>query len=82
MLSGTAETLQMNLSCQITPQVDKQLLQLGKSQKNTKISAYAYLYLHYNYSALPFVPIGIEELSHTKSTQRRTFEENCKSHMY
>ena len=45
---------------------------------NTHISYYAHVYGQHNYSAEPFVPIGMESLVHDKPQRRRTFAEHCK----
>ena len=45
---------------------------------NTHILAYAHVYGKHDYSAEPFVPIGMESLVHNKPQRRRTFAEHCK----
>ena len=79
VLSGTTTTFLMHLWWQLITQVEKQLLLLAKSWENPKILAYAYLYGPHNYNALPFLPIGMEDLIHKKPTRRKTFAEHCKN---
>ena len=42
------------------------------------ISSYAHIYGQNDYSAKPFVPIGMESLVHDKPQRRWTFAEHCK----
>ena len=78
VISGTAANFPIQLWCQLIPQTEKQLLMLGKSQSNPKISSYAHLNGTHNYSVLPFLPIGMEALIHEKPTCRKIFAEHCK----
>ncbi|KAL3781993.1 hypothetical protein HJC23_013821 [Cyclotella cryptica] len=61
-LSGTAEKFPLHLWCQTLPQMECQLNLLRQSRLHPKLSAYAHLYGHHDYNALPFVPIGMEAL--------------------
>ena len=59
VLSRAASTFPLHLWCHIIPQAERQLLLLSHSNVNTHISAYAHVYGKQNYSAKPFVPIGM-----------------------
>ena len=75
-LSGTCSNFPLHLWCQTIPQMERQLL-LRQSNSNPKISTYAYLYGHHDYNAVPFVPIGIESMTHDKPNRRKTFAKHC-----
>ena len=77
VFSGTANSFPLHLWCQIIPQAERQLLLLRQSNAKPHISAYAYLYGPHDYSAMPFVPIGMETLIHEKPSRRRTYAEHC-----
>jgi hypothetical protein len=76
-LSGTADKFPLHLWCQTLPQMERQLNLLRQSHTNPKISAYAQLYGHHDYNALPFVPIGMEALVHDKPSRRSSFAQHC-----
>ena len=78
VLSRAASTFPLHLWCQIIPQAERQLLLLSHSNVNTHISAYAHVYGQHNYSAEPFVPLGMESLVHYKPQRRQKFAEHCK----
>ena len=77
VLSGAASTFLLRLWYQVIPQEERQLLLLRQSNKNPKISSYSHLYVVQDYSALPFVPIGMETLVHEKPSKRRTWSEHA-----
>ena len=66
VLSGASSTFPLRLWCQAIPQAEQQLLLLHQSNTNPNISSYSHLYGAHDYSALPFVPIGMETLVHDK----------------
>ena len=70
VFSGTADSSPLHLWCQI-------ITLLRQSYVVTKILVYAYLYGGYNYSTMPFVPIGMEMLIHKKPRWRKTFVKHC-----
>eukprot|EP00804_Cyclotella_cryptica_P023186 CCRYP_000381-RA/>CCRYP_000381-RA protein AED:0.13 eAED:0.11 QI:0/0/0/1/0.33/0.25/4/0/1130 len=76
-LSGTAEKFPLHLWCQTLPQMERQLNLLQQSCVHPKLSAYAHLYGHHDYNALPFVPIGMEALVHNKPHWRKSFAQHC-----
>eukprot|EP00804_Cyclotella_cryptica_P008215 CCRYP_015150-RB/>CCRYP_015150-RB protein AED:0.19 eAED:0.17 QI:0/0/0/1/0/0/2/0/720 len=76
-LSGTAEKFPLHLWCQTLPQMERQLNLLRQSRLHPKLSAYAHLYGHHDYNALPFVPIGMEALVHDKPHRRKSFAQHC-----
>ena len=41
------------------------------------ISTYTHLHGHHNYNAKPFVPLGMEALTHNKPHRRKTFAQHC-----
>ena len=75
--SGVSTNFPMHLWCRLTPQAEKQLLLLRKSNFNPKISAFAYLYGPHNYNAQPFVPIGMKAMIHDKTSRQKTFAQQC-----
>ena len=66
VLSGAASTFPLHLWCRVIPQAERQLLLLSHSNVNAHISSYAHVYGQHNYSAEPFVSIGIQSLVHDK----------------
>ena len=77
VLSGTSETFPLHLWCQLLPQMERQLNLLGNSNTIPHISTYTHLYGHHNYNAKPFIPIGMEALTHDKPHHRKTFAQHC-----
>ena len=77
VLSGMASTFPLRLLCQVIPHAERQLLLIHQSNTNPKISPYAHLYGAHDYSALPFVPIGMETLVHDKLGKRRAWDEHA-----
>jgi hypothetical protein len=78
ILSGCAPTFPLHLWCQLLPQVERQLLLPQQSRLHPNLSAYAYVYGHYDYNKHPFVPIGMEALIHDKTHKHHTYAEHCK----
>ena len=78
VLSGMAATFLLHLWCQYIPQAERQLLLLGQSNVNPKISSYSYVYGHHNYNVTPFVTIGMESLVHDKPHRIISFTEHCR----
>ena len=78
VMSGTAKTFPMHLWDQCIPQMEMQLCLLRQSNANLKISTYAHLYGHHNYNAVPFVPIGMETITHEKPSRRRSWAQHGK----
>eukprot|EP00804_Cyclotella_cryptica_P029543 CCRYP_020577-RA/>CCRYP_020577-RA protein AED:0.27 eAED:0.27 QI:0/0/0/1/0/0/2/0/428 len=76
-LSRTAEKFPLHLWCQTLPHMEHQLNLLRQSFVHPKLSAYAHLYGHHDYNALPFVPIGMETLVHNKPQRRKSFAQHC-----
>eukprot|EP00804_Cyclotella_cryptica_P019039 CCRYP_014449-RA/>CCRYP_014449-RA protein AED:0.30 eAED:0.29 QI:0/0/0/0.75/0/0/4/0/637 len=76
-LSGTAEKFPLHLWCQTLPHMERQLNLLRQSFAHPKLSAYAHLYGHHDYNALPFVRIGMEALVHNKPHRRKSFAQHC-----
>ena len=72
VLSSAAPTFPLHLWCQVVPQAEKQLLLLRQSNVNKNISSHAHLYGNHEYSALPFVPIGVEAIIHENPSQSKT----------
>ena len=62
----------LRLWYQVITQAKRQLLLFCQSNINPKISSYTHLYGLHDYSALPFVPIGMETLVHDKPSKQRT----------
>ena len=57
--------------------MERQLNLLGNSNTIPHISTYTHLYGHHNYNAKPFIPIGMEALTHDKPHHRKTFAQHC-----
>ena len=77
VLSGTADTFPLHLWCQLLPQMERQLNLLGNSNTMPHISTYTHLHGHHDYNAKPFVPLGMEALTHDKPHRRKTFAQHC-----
>ena len=73
VISGTAATFTLHLWCQAIPQAELQLMLLSMSNFNPKISSYTNIYGQHDYSAEPFVTIGMESLLHDKPNQQKPF---------
>ena len=71
VLSSTNNNFPMHLWCQILPQAERQINLLRQSNVNPKISAYSHLYGPHNYNANPFVPVGMDTLTHEKPNKRK-----------
>ncbi|KAL7488916.1 hypothetical protein ACHAW6_014506 [Cyclotella cf. meneghiniana] len=54
-----------------------QLNLLHQSHTNPKTSAYAQLYGHHGYNALPFIPIDMDALVHDKPSCCSSFAQHC-----
>ena len=76
MLSSTSATSPLHLWCQVILQAERQFLLLRQSNTNPKISSYEHLYESHNYSAHPFVPIGMETPVLDKPHRRKTSAEH------
>ena len=55
----------------------KKLLLLQQSNVNKIISSYAHLHGNHDFSAPPFMPIGLEALIHKKTSRRKTWDEHA-----
>ena len=78
VLIGASSTFPLHLWYRIIPQAERQHILLSHSNVNTHISSYAHVYGQHDYSAEPFVPIGMESLVHDKPQRRQKFAEHCK----
>ena len=77
VLSGTAEIFTLHLWCQLLPQMERQLILLGNFNTMPHISTYTHLHGHHDYNTKPFVPLGMEALTHDKPHHRKTFTQHC-----
>ena len=73
VMSAAAATFPRHLWSQEIPQADRQVILLRQSNIHPTISTYAQVYGQQNYSAYPFLPIGIENLFHDKPHLQKTF---------
>ena len=77
VLSGTADSFPLHLWCQLIPHMERQLNLQTQLHAIPHISTYAQLYVHHDYNLVPFVPLGIEALTHDKPNRRKTFAQHC-----
>ena len=49
---------------------------LRSARSDTKLSAYAYMFGEFNFSATPLAPLGTKSVAHIKPNQRRTWKLN------
>jgi hypothetical protein len=76
ILSGVDNSFPMHLWDRLLPQAEHTLLLLRQANVAPKVSAYAYMYGHHDYNAMPLAPMGCAVKMHEKPSARKTWSKH------